>query len=314
MAPLLTKLPSMPHLPPIPPIPSLPSFPPLPLPTPRLLPTPIQPWSTYETATTLVIRGRIQQSEETLHALQTSATATNAGARVVVTLISVYDVFLTETLVQTFTGGIPEPPAFEPTEIISISPTNAASNTGNAFASNSSGSAPISSVSPTGTSADITSQSTTSASSSSSINSGSGSNTSTETGYLETTPHKFPTALVALLLSLFSLLILAGLIFYLQLRTANAAQNPSRRSSQFVWGAFGVTRKRDAKTEDREKPVDPVAEAIRKEEQDRLRKQKRSGMGSFYAPQVRHLVNLLGSKEELRVNVRRDRNRKWAAR
>jgi hypothetical protein len=50
--------------------------------------------------------------------------------------------------------------------------------------------------------------------------------------------------------------------------------------------------------------VDPILEAISKEEQSRLRREKRKGMATFYAPQVRHLVDLLGSKEELRVDVK----------
>lgn len=60
-----------------------------------------------------------------------------------------------------------------------------------------------------------------------------------------------------------------------------------------------------------EKAVDPTAEAIRKEEQDRIRKEKRNGVSAFYAPQVRHLVDFLGSKEELRVNVKGERSRRW---
>jgi hypothetical protein len=55
---------------------------------------------------------------------------------------------------------------------------------------------------------------------------------------------------------------------------------------------------------DRHRAVDPTSEAIRAEEQRRIRSEKRKGMAAFYAPQVRHLVDLLGSKEELRVDVK----------
>ena len=48
---------------------------------------------------------------------------------------------------------------------------------------------------------------------------------------------------------------------------------------------------------------DPIAVAIRKEEQERRRKERDEG-SNFYAPQVRHLVQFMGSKEEIRIDVR----------
>jgi hypothetical protein len=52
-----------------------------------------------------------------------------------------------------------------------------------------------------------------------------------------------------------------------------------------------------------EEDEDPIAVAIRKEEQERRRNEMDEG-SKFYAPQVRHLVQLMGSKEEIRIDVR----------
>jgi hypothetical protein len=56
--------------------------------------------------------------------------------------------------------------------------------------------------------------------------------------------------------------------------------------------------------------VDPVAEAIREEERQRLGRMRRSGQARFYAPGVRELVEYIGSREQVRVAIDwRDRMR-----
>jgi hypothetical protein len=130
-----------------------------------------------------------------------------------------------------------------------------------------------------------------------------------ESGYIETTPHRFPTALVAILLSLLSLFFLASIFLYLHYRP------PPSGSWLFAWrwkGSRGVPdSEKFYKQDHRRYPtVDPIAEAIRLEEEQRVRKEKRGGVAAFYAPQVRHLVDLMGSKEELRVDVKR-KGKRW---
>lgn len=61
--------------------------------------------------------------------------------------------------------------------------------------------------------------------------------------------------------------------------------------------------------------VDPVAEAIKQEEKERLGRMKRTGEARFYAPGIRHMVEHVGSKERMKVIIDwRDRvkmDRRW---
>jgi hypothetical protein len=127
-------------------------------------------------------------------------------------------------------------------------------------------------------------------------------------------PAPFPTALVATLCSLIPLSVLVGFGFYLYYRRRNSltdASPPTTRSRDtYVWGPLGLIRKRE---KDKENPVlkaqeadarnDPIAEAIRQEERERLARMRRTGEARFYAPGVRHLVEQVGSKERMKVII-----------
>jgi hypothetical protein len=114
---------------------------------------------------------------------------------------------------------------------------------------------------------------------------------------------------VAILLSLLSLFFLAAIFIYLCYRRT------TYDSWLYAWSSKGSRGERDPeKLQNRNtrqhRSVDPIAEAIRAEEEQRRRRERRNGIATFYAPQVRHLVDFLGSKEELRVDVKR-KGRRW---
>ncbi|QDS69635.1 hypothetical protein FKW77_009018 [Venturia effusa] len=180
----------------------------------------------------------------------------------------------------------------------------------------------------------------TSASSASYSTASSTASSSSQNGTIAyTPPRRFPTTLVAILLSLLSLAILAAILIYL--RRHNRLHPPTftkftlpkktKDAENYVWSAYGLVRQssleqskkrhrlRDLQREAqlRGEAEDPVAVAIRKEEQERIKRQmEERGAGSrFYASQVKHLVQLMGSKEEVRIDVggqlRRARSWRW---
>ena len=57
------------------------------------------------------------------------------------------------------------------------------------------------------------------------------------------------------------------------------------------------------KSEQERTKVDPIAEAIREGERQRLGRMKRSGEARFYAPGVRHMVEYVGSMERVKVMI-----------
>jgi hypothetical protein len=144
--------------------------------------------------------------------------------------------------------------------------------------------------------------------------------TSSQNGIISPNPHRFPTTLAAILLTLFSLAILIVLLIYLR-RRGYSPKIPSifpasEKGNNYVWSAYGLVRAsslerskkrhrlRDLRKAEEEE--DPIAVAIRKEEQERRKREmeERGGGSRFYAPQVRHLVQLMGSKEEIRIDVK----------
>jgi hypothetical protein len=121
-------------------------------------------------------------------------------------------------------------------------------------------------------------------------------------GIQPVSPPGFPVALVASLCTLIPLSFLITFLFYLYYRSP-----ASSSSNQYVWGPLGLIRRRER---DKQNPVlevqerpDPVVEAIRQEERDRLGKMRRTGEARFYAPGVRHLVEYVGSKERMKVVI-----------
>ncbi|KIW00568.1 uncharacterized protein PV09_07922 [Verruconis gallopava] len=134
-------------------------------------------------------------------------------------------------------------------------------------------------------------------------------------GIMIAKPPPFPTALVA---SLCTLLPLSGLVilgFYLYYRkrqdsTSGSIMTSISKQDKYVWGPLGLVTRRER---DRQNPVltaqeaearpDPVAEAIRKEERERLANMRPPGESKFYAPGVRHLVEYVGSRERMKVII-----------
>lgn len=155
------------------------------------------------------------------------------------------------------------------------------------------------------------------------------SSSSSKNGIISANPHRFPTVLVAILLSLLSLALLTILLIclrrlgYLRLPIITipipALTTKTNPGDNYVWSAYGLVRqsslersKKRHRLRDLQREAelrgeeDPIAVAIRKEEQERWKKEmeERDAGSKFYAPQVRHLVQMMGSKEEVRIDVR----------
>ncbi|TID23478.1 hypothetical protein E2P81_ATG03049 [Venturia nashicola] len=107
--------------------------------------------------------------------------------------------------------------------------------------------------------------------------------TSSLNGTISQNQHHFPTTLVAILVTLLSLALVTTLLILLRRLGYLNVASPNPTTGE-----------------------DPITVAIRREEQVRRKKdiEEAGGPGSrFYAPQLRHLVQLLGSKEEVRIDV-----------
>jgi hypothetical protein len=127
-------------------------------------------------------------------------------------------------------------------------------------------------------------------------------------GMLGSDPHMFPTALVAVLCTLLPLAAIVALLFYLWHR--RRTQSPNAGDDKYVWGPLGLVRRCSRnkenpvlKAQETEAKVDPIAEAIRQEERERLGRMKRSGEARFYAPNVRNMVEYIGSRERMKVII-----------